>query len=81
MGWEDFVWGAAIAALSIGGQVSMGKALAASVPGNIVFPVAMGGSLLVVVLAGRWVFGERMSWLSASGVLLGTSAVLLLSVS
>jgi multidrug transporter EmrE-like cation transporter len=59
----------------------MGKALAASVPGNIVFPVAMGGSLLVVVLAGRWVFGERMSWLSASGVLLGTSAVLLLSVS
>jgi drug/metabolite transporter (DMT)-like permease len=79
--WQDLGWGAVIALLSIGGQMAMGLALDADVPGNIVFPVAMGGSLLVVVLAGRWIFGERMSSLSTSGVLLGSLAVVILSLS
>jgi drug/metabolite transporter (DMT)-like permease len=79
--WQDLGWGAVIAALSIGGQVAMGMALDSGVPGNIVFPVTMGGSLLVVVLAGRWIFGERMSSLSTSGVLLGSLAVVILSLS
>jgi EamA domain-containing membrane protein RarD len=35
----------------------------------------------VVVLAGRWIFSERMSSLSASGVLLGSLAVVILSLS
>lgn len=33
--------------LSIGGQVAMARALDLQVPGNVVFPVAIGGSILV----------------------------------
>lgn len=79
--WSELVWGGAIATFSIGGQLAMGLALASNVPGNIVFPVAMGGSLLIVVVAGRWIFGEKMSRLSTSGVAVGFLAVVVLSLS
>ena len=77
---KDWGWGALMAALSIGGQVSMAMALDRNVPGHIVFPVAVGGSVLVVALAGRLFFGERMNRVSAAGVALGFLAVVLLSV-
>jgi drug/metabolite transporter (DMT)-like permease len=79
--WQDLAWGAVLAALSIGGQVAMGMALDSNVPGNIVFPVTIGGSILVVALAGKWIFGERMDRLSAVGVLVGFLGVVLLSLS
>jgi drug/metabolite transporter (DMT)-like permease len=79
--WRDLGWGGAIATFSIGGQLAMGLALESNVPGNIVFPVAMGGSLLIVVVAGRWIFGEKMSRLSTSGVVVGFLAVVVLSLS
>ena len=76
------VWlGALMALLSIGGQIAMAVALDLQVPGNIVFPVAIGGSILIVALAGWVFFKERMSRLSAAGVALGFVAVILLSVS
>jgi drug/metabolite transporter (DMT)-like permease len=74
-------WGAALAVLSIGGQVTMALALDAKAPGNIVFPVTIGGSVLVVVVAGRLFFGERMNRLTTAGFALGFLAVILLSVS
>lgn len=78
---KDIAWGAAVAALSIGGQVAMAVALAAGVPGNVVFTVAIGGSILVVALAGRFIFDERMSGFSTAGVVIGFAAVVLLSMS
>lgn len=78
---KDIAWGAAVAALSIGGQVAMAIALASGVPGNIVFTVAIGGSILVVALAGRFIFKERMSGYSTAGVIVGFIAVVLLSMS
>ncbi len=74
-------WGALLASLSMGGQIAMALALARGTPGHVVFPVAVGGSVLVVTLAGRFAFGERMSLGSAGGVVLGLAAVVLLSVS
>jgi multidrug transporter EmrE-like cation transporter len=79
--WKEVAWGAALAALSIGGQVAMAVALDLRVPGHVVFTVAIGGSILVVAVAGRFLFGERMSRLSTAGVVLGFIAVVLLSVS
>lgn len=81
VGLNELGWGAALAILSIGGQVAMAKALNSNVPGNIVFPVTIGGCILVVVLAGRFFFGERMNRMSAAGVTLGFGAVIILSVS
>lgn len=79
--WRELVWGGSIAVFSIGGQLAMGRALSSNVPGNIVFPVAMGGSLLLVVMAGRWIFDEKMNRFSSSGIAVGILAVVVLSLS
>jgi drug/metabolite transporter (DMT)-like permease len=74
-------WSAVVAGLSIGGQIAMAIALKLSVPGHVVFPIAMGGAVFIVILGGRVLFGERMSGITASGVSFGLSAVILLSLS
>ena len=80
-GRKEILWGGAAAALSIGGQVAMAIALDSGVPGHVVFPVAIGGSVFVVALAGRLIFGERINRISALGVTLGLLAVILLGLS
>ena len=74
-------WGAVLASLSIGGQLAMANALQLGLPGNVVFPVTIGGSILIVALAGRLFFAEKMHPLSWTGVAAGCLAVVLLSVS
>ena len=81
LGRKEILWGGAAAALSIGGQVAMAVALDSGVPGHVVFPVAIGGSIFVVALAGRMIFGERINRISALGVMLGFLAVILLGLS
>jgi len=81
VGKRELAWGGALAAMSIAGQIAMAFALDSGVPGHVVFPVAIGGSIFVVALAGRLAFGERMNRASALGVALGLLAVVLLGVS
>jgi multidrug transporter EmrE-like cation transporter len=81
LGRREILWGALMAALSIAGQVAMAVALDSRVPGNIVFPIAIGGSIFIVALAGAFFFGERMNRFNVIGVSLGFMAVILLSVS
>lgn len=81
LGWRELFWGALMAALSIAGQVAMAVALDANVPGNIVFPVAIGGSIFIVAVAGTLFFGERMNRFNVIGVSLGFLAVILLGIS
>ena len=81
LGRRELAWGALMAALSIGGQVAMAVALDSKVPGHVVFPISVGGSLFIVVLAGRVLFRERMNRLTALGVGLGFLAVILLGMS
>ena len=80
-GLKEMWWGAVLAALSIGGQLAMANALQSGLPGNVVFPVTIGGSILIVALASRLFFAEKMHPLSWTGVVLGCLAVVLLSVS
>lgn len=80
-GQRELLWGALMAALSIAGQVAMAVALDSRVPGNIVFPIAIGGSILIVAVAGALFFGERMNRLNVIGVSVGFLAVILLGIS
>jgi len=77
----ELLWGALVAASSIAGQVAMAIALDSNVPGHIVFPIAIGGSIFIVALAGRIFFRERMDRLNVIGVSLGFLAVILLGLS
>jgi multidrug transporter EmrE-like cation transporter len=81
VGKTELFWGGVAGLLSIGGQVAMAVALSSGVPGHVVFPIAIGGSIFVVALAGRLVFGERMNTPTTMGVALGFVAVILLGVS
>jgi len=74
--------GSLMALCSISGTTSLGHALNTyNIPGNIAFPIANGGSLFVVVTAGVLLFRERLGWYGISGCVLGTLAIVLLSVS
>jgi drug/metabolite transporter (DMT)-like permease len=77
---REVAWGGIIAALSMGGQIAMAVALKLNVPGHIVFPISMGGSVLIVTLGGRFLFRERLSGLTTSGVAVGLAAIILLSI-
>ena len=81
LGRKELLWGALMAALSLAGQVAMALALDAKVPGHVVFPIAIGGSIFVVALSGRVFFHERMNRLTLFGVGLGFVAVILLGIS
>jgi len=81
VGKTELFWGAVAGALSVGGPVAMAVALGSGLPGHVVFPIAIGGSIVVVALAGRLVFGERMNRHTVVGVALGSIAVVLLGVS
>ena len=81
IGRKEMVWGGAAAALSVGGQVAMAVALDSGVPGHVVFLIAIGGSIFVVALAGRLIFGERINRMSTLGVAVGFLAVILLGLS
>jgi multidrug transporter EmrE-like cation transporter len=74
--------GSLMALCSISGTTALAYALNTySVPGNVAFPIANGGSLFVVVTAGVLLFRERLGWYGISGCALGTLAIVLLSVS
>ena len=74
-------WSSILAGLSLGGQLAMAVALKLNVPGHIVFPIAIGGSVFIVLICGRLLFGERMNRLTAGGVFCGLAAVVLLGLS
>ena len=80
-GFKEVRWGALFALLSLGGQLAMSYALDFGIPGSVVYPVAVGGSILVVALAGKLLFGEKMHPLSWAGVAIGILAVILLGAS
>jgi len=81
MSRKELVIGLFMALLSIGGQVGMATALGVGLAGSVVFPVVAGGSLLVVIVAGRFLFSEQMNVATTIGVVVGFVAVILLSMS
>ena len=77
---SDILVGALLGVFSVCGQTSMGLALANGLPGNVVFPVALGGGLFVVVLAAIVVFKEHIGPAGVAGISLGILSIALLSL-
>jgi multidrug transporter EmrE-like cation transporter len=71
--------GSAMALCSLCGQLGMALALSAGLPGYVVFPVATGGGLVLVVLVGLAIFRERTHALGYLGIAVGVSALILLA--
>jgi multidrug transporter EmrE-like cation transporter len=65
---------------SLGGQYFSGRALVNGIPGHILFPVATGGTLFAVALAGIFVFKEDVGPYGHAGLILGILALVVLSV-
>jgi drug/metabolite transporter (DMT)-like permease len=63
---------------SIGGQFFMGLALSHGVSGSVVFMVAMGASMCVVVLGGVLFFREHVGIYAKIGIVVGLAAAVLL---
>jgi drug/metabolite transporter (DMT)-like permease len=73
--------GALMALCSISGNTALAFALSTyQVPGNIAFPISNGGSLFMVVITGVLLFRERLGWYGIAGCVLGSIAIILLSI-
>ena len=72
--------GSAMGLCSVGGQVSMGLALAYGAPGNVVYPIAMGASICLVAAGGVLIFKEKVGLYGKLGILIGLLAAVLLSL-
>ena len=64
-----------------GTAVGMGANMTAAsiLPGYQVFPLVNGGTLLLVALAGRLIFRERIGPYGVAGIMAGIAAIILLS--
>jgi multidrug transporter EmrE-like cation transporter len=71
---------AGMAVCSVFGQMGMLLALSQRLPGLVVFPVAIGGGLLLVVVVGVRGFHERLSTAGYLGIGVGTLALVLLAL-
>ena len=78
---REMLVSAAMAVASVAGNICIVRAFALNVPGTIAYPVANGGSLFFVVLAGFLVFRERVSPVGLAGIALGIAATLVLVLS
>jgi drug/metabolite transporter (DMT)-like permease len=80
MGWIDIAVGFGLGAASVAGQTCMSMALSQGLPGAIVFPLALGGGLFVVVGAGVLLFKEPVGPYGFVGIALGVVSIVLLSL-
>ncbi|HET7214087.1 MAG TPA: hypothetical protein VFL79_10895 [Terriglobia bacterium] len=76
---KEILIAATMGACSFGGLLFTAFALERGAPGEIVFPITTGGSLIVVAIAGILLFKEKVAWQGAVGILIGILALVLLS--
>ncbi len=74
----NLIIGLVMSVASVGGQFFMGLALSRGVPGSVVYMLAMGASMCVVVLGGVLFFRERVGTLAKIGIVVGLVAAVLL---
>ena len=78
---REFVTGLVMAVASVAGNVSIVMALGKNVPSAVAYPVANGGSLFLVVLAGLLLFKEHVNPVGLAGIAVGIGAILVLIMS
>lgn len=76
---RELVVTAGMALASIFGQLGMMMALEKGLPGFVVFPVCIGGGMLLVLVAAAVFFGERLSTYGYLGVVIGFASLILLA--
>jgi multidrug transporter EmrE-like cation transporter len=72
--------GAGMSAMSFAGQMCLSQALNGGAPGYLVYPIATGGSVLLVALCGVLLFREKITAYGAAGIACGLLAVIILSL-
>ena len=77
---NELIIGSGMAVCSLLGQTGMAMSLAGGVPGFVVFPVATGGGLILVVAVGVLLYREPIGWLGCLGIITGVSALILLAL-
>jgi multidrug transporter EmrE-like cation transporter len=77
--FREVTVGAGLGLSSVVGQLGMAYSLDHGIPGFIVFQVAPGGGLFFVVLVGILFFKERVSGYGAAGIVLGMTALAVLT--
>jgi len=77
---REVMVGSGMAVCSVAGQMGMALALEGGLPGFVVFPVAVGGGLLMVVMVGVLLFGEKLHPVGYLGIATGVSALVLLAL-
>jgi drug/metabolite transporter (DMT)-like permease len=65
---------------SVLGQLGMVMALSSKIPGYLVFPVAIGGNLFIVVAGGLILFKERLRSYGIVGLVAGVAALVILAI-
>lgn len=78
---REFVTGLVMAVASVAGNVSIVMALGKNVPSTVAYPVANGGSLFLVILAGLLLFKEHVNPVGLAGIVVGIAAILVLVMS
>ena len=78
---REFVTGLVMAVASVAGNVSIVMALGKNVPSTVAYPVANGGSLFLVILAGLLLFKEHVNPVGLAGIAVGIAAILVLVMS
>jgi len=78
VGWKECWTGAGVGLFSFAGSFAVLRALG-SLPAYTVFPMVVGGPIMLVALFCWLVRGERLSVRTRSGILCGFIAVLLLT--
>ncbi|HEY1686225.1 MAG TPA: SMR family transporter [Tepidisphaeraceae bacterium] len=74
---REVVTSAAMGVASVAGNICIVKALE-RVPGSVAYPVANGGSLFLVVLAGVLIFKEHVNPAGIAGIIVGIAAIVVL---
>jgi drug/metabolite transporter (DMT)-like permease len=72
---SEILMGAGMGLASVLGQLGMVLAMSSNVPGYLVFPLAIGGNLFLVVAAGMILFKERVRSYGIVGLGLGVAAL------
>lgn len=78
---REFGVSALMGTCSVVGTLGLAAALDSGVAGFVIYPVSVGGGLVLVVLAGVSLFGESVTRPGMLGILIGVGAVLTLALS
>ncbi len=77
---SEVLMGAGMGLCSVLGQLGMVLAMSSQVPGYLVFPLAIGGNLFIVVAGGLILFKERVRSYGYLGLGLGVTALVILAI-